>query len=111
LKEDDGHGWTEVVSSRTARGRVPRPLQDELDAAKIHVQMLQDEVLAQELQDAEDREMAERWPDLPPKAKEPQKTVVVERRYGFTATFSTAGTLGPGVSQRGECFLPALLPF
>jgi hypothetical protein len=33
-KEDDGHGWTEVVSRRR---RVPRPLQDELDAARVHV--------------------------------------------------------------------------
>jgi hypothetical protein len=48
----------------------------------------------------------------PPKsADEPQKTVVVEHSHGFTATFSTKGTLGPGVEQRGECFLPALLPF
>ena len=73
--------------------------------------MLEDAVLAQEIQAAEDREMAERWPSLPPKADEPPKTVVVEHSHGFTATFSPKGTLGPGISQRGECFLPALLPF
>jgi hypothetical protein len=47
--------------------------------------MLEDALLAQEIQAAEDREMTARWPSLPPKAEEPRKTVVVERRYGFTA--------------------------
>jgi hypothetical protein len=64
--------------------------------------MLEDALLAQEIQAAEDREVAKRWPSLSPKAEEPQKTVVVEPSRGFTATFCTAGTMAPGISQRGD---------
>jgi hypothetical protein len=108
--DDGGGGWTTVMSSSSRQRGLQ--LQDELDAAKRKVLLLQDALMARELQDAENKEVAKRWPSLHPKdEEEPPKTVGVEHSRGFSVSFSPKGTMGPGISQRGECAVPALLPF